>query len=219
MRINIIAAVSLACMFAMTDARSQADSLISSRSGWYGFGGVGPAIPLGAYGQERSIGLDLNTAVDYRFASGFLMRGMLDFSSFGFQRGTITQESNGQVYALSGSNNLISVNASAGYYFALNRLTPYFFGGFGYSWLSKPTVSVDTNNSYVDLDMEAKGYLSLTAGGGLDYRLSAPKKGKPEKSLFFLYTEFFYTHIPTLTETSSHKLSLISLNIGIKSRF
>jgi opacity protein-like surface antigen len=212
-----LTALTLVCLLNVESARAQADS--TSRAGWYGFGGVGPAVPLGAYGSERSAGIDLNTAVDYRFASGFLMRGMLDFSSFGFNRGTITQESNGKVYALSGNNNLISLNFSAGYYFSMNRFTPYFFGGPGYSWISKPRVSVDTINGYIDLDSELNGYISLTAGGGLDYILTASKKAKPAKSIFILYTEFFYTYIPTLTETSSHHLSLVSFNIGLKSKF
>ncbi|MDZ7646564.1 MAG: hypothetical protein U5K54_04960 [Cytophagales bacterium] len=35
---------------------------------------------------ERSIGFDLNTAMEYRYGAGLLLRGMFDFSSFAFEQ-------------------------------------------------------------------------------------------------------------------------------------
>lgn len=58
-----------------------------NQTGLIAFGGVGPAIPVGNFGKQREIGFDFNTAAEYRFASGFSLWGMFDFSSFGFGHG------------------------------------------------------------------------------------------------------------------------------------
>jgi len=93
-------------------------------SGVFFFGGIGPAIPVGGFGEERESGFDLNTAVSYRFRKGFLLRGMFDFSTFRFDPGTITQPVGDDTYEIGGSNNLISFLVSGGYYLPLNRFTP-----------------------------------------------------------------------------------------------
>lgn len=69
----------------------------NSHSGLYAIGGFGPAIPIGSFGKERQPGFDFNTAVEYRFKKGFIVRGMFDFSTFQFNLGTISQNSNGNV--------------------------------------------------------------------------------------------------------------------------
>ncbi len=98
------------------------------RHGVHFFGGIGPAIPVGDFGDDRETGFDLNTAISYRFPSQWLVRGMFDFSSFGFEPGAITQTVGEEEYQIGGSNNLISLLLSGGYYIPLGkRVTPYAF--------------------------------------------------------------------------------------------
>lgn len=190
-------------------------------TGFYAYGGIGPAIPIGSYGSERSIGFDLNTAMEYRYKSGLLLRGMFDFSSFAFERGTISQISNGKEYALSGSNNLVSLSFSGGYYKNIGRFIPYAFAGIGVSFLSKPGVEVNEIDGYVDTSLLVNGYFSTIGGAGIDFILNPVKDSDldKKKSLFIIYVESFYTYIPVVTETSSHRLNLITFNLGIKNKF
>ena len=95
-----------------------------NQTGLFAFGGVGPAIPGGNFGKQREIGFDFNTAAEYRFASGFSLRGMFDFSSFGFGHGTLQVNNSGKTYDLSGSNNLISLLVAGGYHASSGRIQP-----------------------------------------------------------------------------------------------
>ncbi|MBX2901645.1 MAG: hypothetical protein KF775_18490 [Cyclobacteriaceae bacterium] len=202
-------------------AQSKSDSTASKIGrGFYAYGGIGPAIPLGKYGRERFTGFDLNTAAELRYPSGFILRGMFDFSSFAFERGTISQASNGKVYKLSGSNNLVTIALSGGYMMNLGHISPYVFSGFGASFLSRPDVVVNDPQSYVDTNLIVKGYLSTLTGAGFDILLNPKEKNNKEnKSPFVFYLEAFYTHIPSQTETSVNKFNLVSINIGLKSKF
>ena len=190
--------------------------------GMYALAGIGPSIPLGNYGDERTSGFDLNTAVEYRFSHGLLIRGMFDFASFSFGRGTISQTTNGQTYDLSGSNNVISLAASAGYSFPLGRFSLYGFAGPGITWVSLPRIEVDEAANTLDSEMEAQGYLSLVGGAGLDFLLN-PYKGEQNdekrRTPFFLYAEAFYTHLPETTATSRFTFNSLAINLGIKSKF
>ena len=97
-------------------------------TGFYTFAGIGPAIPLGSFGDNRTTGFDLNTAVSINYESGFLIRGMFDFSTFPFTQGEITQNVNGQNFDIEGSNNLITFNVGPGYHFkSKSRIAPYVF--------------------------------------------------------------------------------------------
>lgn len=192
----------------------------NSHSGLYAIGGFGPAIPVGSFGKERQPGFDFNTAVEYRFKKGLIVRGMFDFSTFQFNLGTISQNSNGNVYEVGGSNNVVSLLASGGYYFQKGRFSPYGFAGLGASFVSKPEITVDEVKNSVDIGLLVKGYFSTVAGVGVDFILNPIKENETEKkSLFLIYVESFYTYIPTRTEISVHKFSLLSLNLGIKSKF
>ncbi len=189
-------------------------------TGLYAFGGIGPAIPVGNFGKERTAGFDLNTAVEYKFKSGFFIRGMFDFSSFTFENGTISQESNG-VYAVGGSNNLVSLLASGGYYHKIGKFNPYVFGGTGASFVSIPKINIDVTSNTVDTSLEVNPYLSLVSGAGNDFNVGGGKKkeNEKEKKGIILYLETFYTYIPATTIASTNKFSLISINLGLKSKF
>lgn len=188
--------------------------------GWYAFGGIGPAIPLGKFGDERTSGFDLNTAVEYRYKSGFLVRGMFDFSSFQFARGTISQISNGTTYKVGGANNLVSLLVSGGYYLKMGRFAPYAFAGLGASFVSIPTIDIDKVNNFIDTDLSVKGYFSTISGAGVDFIVRQAKviSGTKKRSAITLYLETFYTYIPSTTETSVHKFNLLSVNVGLKSK-
>jgi hypothetical protein len=218
------ALVLIAFLFGVSFSYAQdnelADNPRAEHVGLYAYGGVGPAIAVRSYGSERAIGFDLNTAMEHRYASGFLIRVMFDFSSFTFERGVISQESNGKVYVISGSNNVVSLLGSGGYYFYAGRFSPYVFAGVGTSFVSKPSIEIDESNNYIDTSLLVKGYLSTVTGAGLDFILIPAKDGKNDKGKapFILYIESFYTYIPKTTETSVHKFNLVSLNVGIKSK-
>jgi len=187
------------------------------------FGGIGPAIPLGNFGDERSTGFDLNTAVDFRFNSGLLLRGMFDFSNFGFNTGAITQDVGGQIYQVGGSNNLISLLGSVGYYYPLGRFTPYAFAGLGVSYISKPDLEIDESQNLVDINTAVSSYFSNVFGTGIDFVLNPEKAGgksnKKSATTYILYLETFYTRIPTTTNVSVHKFNVLSINLGLKTSF
>jgi opacity protein-like surface antigen len=196
-------------------------SKVESSRGLYGYGGIGPVIPLGNFGSERQIGLDLNTALEYRFDKGFLIRGMFDFSSFQFNKGTVSQVSNGTTYAISGANNLISLIGAIGYSRNIGRFSPYTFIGAGATIISKPFIDIDKINNTVQIDMKAGTYFSTAAGAGLDFILNPikPEEKETKKTLVILYAEGFYTYLPSQTEVSTYKVNLLSFNIGLKSKF
>ncbi len=189
--------------------------------GLYAFGGIGPAIPVGNFGKERAVGFDLNTAVEYKLKSGLFLRGMFDFSSFTFEPGTISQESNGMIYEIGGSNNLVSLLGSAGYFCKVGKFSPYLFGGTGASFVSIPKIDIDEITNTIDTSLEVTPYLSLVSGAGVDFTIGGGSKGenKSEKKGIILYLEAFYTYIPTETITSTSKFSLVSINLGLKSKF
>lgn len=189
------------------------------RAALYAYGGIGPAMPLGKFGKERSTGFDLNTAIEYRFVSGLFLRGMFDFSSFSFERGTISQQSNGTTYDIAGSNNLVSLLASVGYAFRLKRFSPYLFTGMGASFLSIPAIEIDEAANYIDTALDVKSYLSLVAGSGIDIHLGRVKENPKDTRGLVLYLEAFYTYIPSTTVASVHAFSLLSANVGLKSKF
>lgn len=191
----------------------------STDTGFFAFGGVGPAIPLGGFGNERASGFDFNTAISYRFPSHFILRGMFDFSSFTFERGAITQIVGAETYELSGSNNLISLNVSGGYYFPAGRFSPYIFAGAGISFISKPEVEIDENLNLIDLTLSLGTYFSTVSGIGVDFLLNPQiETDVKEKTPFILYTEAFYTYVPSITEVSRHKFQLLTFNVGIKTK-
>lgn len=189
--------------------------------GLYAYGGIGPAIPIGAFGKERKSGFDVNTAMEYRYKSGMLVRGMFDFSSFQFDLGTISQESNGKVYKIGGSNNLISLIGSVGYYHKVGRFVPYGFFGVGASFVSIPHVDIDETSNSIDTSLIISGYFSSVTGAGIDYILNPinDSAGKKNKSILILYAESFLTYIPGQTEASVYKFNLVSINVGLKSKF
>lgn len=188
-------------------------------AGFFAFGGVGPAIPRGDFGKERDAGFDLNTAISYQFPSRLMIRGMFDFSSFNFKRGAITQTVGSETYELSGSNNLISLNVSGGYYIPVGRFSPYIFTGIGVSFISKPEVEVDENLNTIDLTLGLGTYFSTVSGIGIDFLVNPPKEtDKEDKTPFILYMETFYTYVPSDTDVSQHKFQLLTFNVGIKTK-
>jgi len=191
----------------------------SSHTGFFAFGGIGPAIPLGDFGQERDGGFDLNTAISYQFPSHFMLRGMFDFSSFNFKRGAITQTVGTEIYQLSGSNNLISLNVAGGYYLSLGRFSPYVFTGVGVSFISKPEVEIDENLNFIDMTLSVGTYFSTVTGLGIDFLLNPAKNSDTEeKTPFIIYLETFYTYVPSTTDISKHKFQLLTFNVGIKTK-
>ena len=220
-----LALIAMALMMTARAGRTQKRSVdsisVTSLRGLYAYGGIGPAIPIGAFGQERSTGFDLNTAMEYRFKSGILVRGMFDFATFQFDLGTISQESNGKVYKIGGANNLVSILGSVGYYHRFGRFVPYGFVGMGVSFVSKPGIMIDEVNNSVDTSLIVNGYFSTVTGAGIDYILNPLREhvGKKSKSIFIIYAESFLTYIPGQTDTSLHKFNLVSVNVGLKSKF
>jgi len=196
------------------DANTEEKKLI------YALGGLGPAIPLGEFGKQREAGFDFNTAIEYQYSSGFLLRGMFDFSTFQFNKGTLKINTNGKQYDISSSNNLVSVFFAGGYHHSRGRLRPYGFAGLGASFVSIPTLVIDDVNSTIDNGLKVGSYFSTVAGAGLDFVLNPPKKDSQSKKYpLMLYIESFYTFIPGTTEASIHTFNLLSINIGIKSKF
>lgn len=197
------------------------NNYVDDASGLYAYGGIGPSIPLGKFGAQRAIGFDLNTALEYRYKSGFLIKGMFDFSSFQFAPGTISQESNGTIYKLGGANNLVSLLGAGGYYFQAGRLAPYGFAGLGASFVSIPKIDVDKVNNIIDTNLSVQGYFSTITGLGADFILRRSKiiSDTKKRAAITLYLETFYTYIPSRTETSIYKFNLLSANIGLKSKF
>lgn len=214
----------LLCLKAFTQSGvSEQSEKPNSSSKVFLLGGIGPAIPLGNFGDERSTGFDLNTAVDFRFNSGLLLRGMFDFSNFGFNTGAITQDVGGQIYQVGGSNNLISLLGSVGYYYPLGRFTPYVFAGLGASFISKPDLEIDESQNVVDINTVVSSYFSNVFGTGIDFVLNPEKVGgksnKKSATTYLLYLEAFYTSVPTTTNISVHKFNLLSINLGLKTSF
>ncbi len=199
--------------------QEQEEEVKSPHTGFFAFGGVGPAIPLGDFGSERSSGFDLNTAVNYQFPSHFMIRGMFDFSSFSFDRGAITQTVGTETYELSGSNNLISLNVAGGYYIPMGRLSPYIFTGLGVSFISKPEVEIDEDQNFIDMTISLGTYFSTVTGVGVDFLLNPAKEDDTkEKTPVILYLEGFYTYVPSVTDVSAHKFQLLTFNVGIKTK-
>ena len=195
----------------------------ANHTGTYLVGGLGPAIPLGEFGKERESGLDLNMAMEYRLKSRFLVRGMVDFSSFKFKPGAISQQLENENFAVGGSNDLISLFVSGGYYVPLGRFTPYGFLGIGSSFVSSPAVDLDLSGNVLDIDQEIGTYFSHVTGLGLDFALN-PLSDKEiannvSRTIYLIYFESFYTRIPGNTDISDHDFNLLSLNLGIKTRF
>jgi len=214
----------LLCLKAFTQSGvSEQSEEPKSGSKVFLLGGIGPAIPLGDFGNERNSGFDLNTAVDFRFNSGLLLRGMFDFSNFGFNTGAITQDVGGQIYQVGGSNNLISLLGSVGYYYPFGRFTPYAFAGLGASFVSKPDLEIDESQNVVDINTAVTSYFSNVFGAGIDFVLNPEKAGresnKKNATTYILYLETFYTRIPTTTNISVHKFNVLSINLGIKTSF
>ncbi|MDN5210597.1 hypothetical protein QQ020_01020 [Fulvivirgaceae bacterium BMA12] len=204
-------------------AQTTTDTLQNQQTGIFFYGGIGPAIPLGDFGDERESGFDLNTAIEYRFPSRFMLRGMFDFSNFRFNPGAITQNIDNQDFEVGGSNNLISLLVSGGYYFPLGRFTPYGFLGAGASFVSRPTVDLDLSGSVINIDQEVGAHFSHVVGVGVDFALNPLTEEEiadnKAKTVYIIYLESFYTGIPAITGLSSHKFNLLSLNVGIKTHF
>ena len=190
-----------------------------NKQAFFAFGGIGPAMPIGDFGDEREAGFDLNTAISYQFPSRFMLRGMFDFSSFNFKRGAITQTVGTETYELSGSNNLISLNVAGGYYVPVGRFTPYVFTGVGVSFISKPEVQIDENLNQIDMTLAVAAYFSTVTGVGVDFLINPSKEtDEEEKTPFIIYAETFFTYVPTTTDISRHKFQLLTFNIGIKTK-
>lgn len=187
----------------------------NSPSGFFAFGGVGPAISMSDFGQKREVGLDLNTALSYRFKSGFFLRGMSDFASFKFDRGEIIQQVGAQTYDLSGTNRVISLNLSGGYSFSEGKVIPYAFAGLGTSFLSKPKIAVDEDQNIIDIESNRSGYFSTITGAGVDFVLNYSSQ-KENKNLFIIYLESFYTYVPGENDISPHTFQLLTFNVGVK---
>lgn len=198
---------------------AQSDTTKSYTEGVFFLGGVGPAIPLGDFGDERESGFDFNTALDFRLSKHFFVRGMFDFSSFKFKTGAITQTIGGTDYSVGGTNNLISLLVSGGYYLPLGRITPYAFTGIGASFVSRPDVSLDLGQNVIDIQTQIDPHFSQVFGAGVDFILNPPTAESKPGTLYFLYFETFYTHIPGTTNISANKFNLLTFNIGIKTSF
>lgn len=199
---------------------AQNNSEYDYHQGIFILGGIGPAIPLGDFGDERESGFDLNTAIDYRFSDHFFFRGMFDFSNFKFQPGAIQQNLGGTQTDIGGSNNLISLLVSGGYYYPLGRFTPYVFAGVGASFVSFPDVIFDPVQNTLDIETTIDPYFSHVAGIGADFALNPAKAGEEQKgTLYLIYFESFFTRIPGDTEISAHEFGLLTFNIGIKTSF
>lgn len=184
------------------------------------FGGIGPAIPLGDFGNERESGFDLNTAIDYRFGDHFFVRGMFDFSNFKFEPGAIQQDLGGTNTDIGGNNNLISLLISGGYYYPLGRFTPYVFGGVGASFVSFPEVIFNPIQNSLDIETTIAPHFSHVLGLGADFALNPAQAGEEQKgTLYLIYFESFFTRIPGDTDISVHEFGLLTFNIGIKTSF
>jgi len=189
----------------------------------YLFGGIGPAIPLGSFGDERDPGFDLNTAISYNFTENLFVRGMFDFSNFNFEKGAISQTLgpvSNNTFDVGGSNNLISLLVSGGYAVTTGRLSPYIFAGAGVSFVSRPVLEFTQNS--VDVETEISGHFSHVTGLGIDFILNPVKDGEEENAsstTYIIYFESFHTRIPEDTELSVHEFNLLTFNIGIKTSF
>ena len=152
-----------------------------------------------------------------------MVRGMFDFSNFRFDPGAISQQIGDNNFEVGGSNNLISLLVSGGYYIPAGRFTPYSFLGIGASFVSNPTVDLDLQGNVVDIDQEVGAYFSHVAGVGIDFALNPMTEddiaNNVSKTVYIIYFEAFYTRIPSTTDTSVHKFNLLSLNVGIKTHF
>lgn len=171
------------------DANTEEKKVIQN-TGFYAFGGIGPAIPLGEFGRQREIGYDLNTAVEYRYANGFMLRGMFDFSNFAFNKGTLKLNTNGKLYDISSSNNLVSLLFSAGFHASSGRLQPYGFAGFGASFVSIPSLAIDDTNNTVDTNLNVSSYLSTVTGVGVDFILQKKMPHQKNRPWYCMWNPF-----------------------------
>lgn len=208
-------------LFAFSVVKAQEENNETTRdnlyTGFYTFAGIGPAIPLGSFGDNRSSGFDLNTAVSWNYESGFMLRGNFDFSSFTFESGEITQEINGETFDVEGSNNLITFNIGPGYHFKSNkRLAPYIYSGFGFSILTNPVLEFDNTTNLVEVTNEANADFSIVGGAGVDYILNYSKRNNDRWKPFMLYFESFFTYIPADVDISPSTFALLTFNVGVK---
>lgn len=186
-------------------------------TGFYTFAGIGPAIPIGGFGENRTPGFDLNTAISINYESGFMIRGNFDFSAFTFDRGEITQNINGQSFDIEGDNNLVTFNLGPGYHFkSSNRLAPYFYSGLGFSILTNPVLEFDNTNNVVTVTRDSNLDFSVVGGGGLDYIVNYGSRNSDHWKPFLFYFESFFTYIPGQVEISPSTFFLLSFNVGIK---
>jgi len=200
---------------AQDNTTSERDNLYT---GFYTFAGIGPAIPIGNFGQNRTPGFDLNTAISINYESGFMLRGNFDFSSFTFDRGEITQSIMNQTFDVEGSNNLITFNLGPGYHFkSNNRLAPYFYSGLGFSILTNPVLEFDDNSNLVDITQEGNIDFSVVGGAGIDYIVNYGSRNSSDHwKPFLFYFESFFTYIPAEVDISPSTFFLLTFNVGIK---
>ncbi|MBS1541905.1 MAG: hypothetical protein JSS73_14735 [Bacteroidetes bacterium] len=208
------------CVYSSFSQDSIASNDDNRKKAVFALGGMGPAIPVGQFGKQREVGFDFNTAIEFQYKRGLIVRGMFDFSTFQFNKGTLKINTNGKQYDISSSNNLVSVFLAAGYHYTKGRLSPYGFAGMGASFVSVPSVVIDDVNNTIENGLNVGSYFSTVAGVGADFILNPPKKNtSSKKTPFMLYAESFYTFIPGTTEASIYKFNLLSINVGIKSKF